>query len=642
MITSEQLQEYLAGRMSADTRARFEEELAGDPEAVRQVLAQEKIDAALRMLLGRPERARILSAITAVVRRESTTRVKADVLRDVRANPPRRTNPFALAAAWFAARPAAAWTAGLATAALAVLLVLRVALPVADGPGPIATTAVSPAGVAELLEVRGRVVVAREGSTLEGANRVALRSGDSIRADANATGVIRLNDGTRVTLDGGAALALGGDEGKNMQLTAGRVSAEVAKQPAGKHVVLRTALATVTVHGTALALEAGPGSTRLDVREGWVRMAHAQSDSELELTGGEFALAVPNLELLGGLQPVPAANNNSATSPTSTASGDRDPALWPFAASSPWNTAIGSGAAFAPVQSTGLDLAGRGLVVLPAAHDRAVFISRPDDPVVPVLSRYEGGEWLRVRLAPDALRNTSRLLNCTVIDPQLGLAHELIQASRTGDGIEAMLYHTNPLRGSGTPPEQLGHTLSGMPLIAGVIRTGELQRGIRHALAASVIHHGVSRDGTDGRPFVWPARHVPMETRKREALSAAGNVHFGTLLAIPPEVDINSLGLAPDGPALELARALQDYGAYVTHSYNRAPNDGQGWTQPHLQLFAEGMSDAELRALHAEVSKLARHLRVVANNTPATPAGGGRPRRTPAPDFQPLPASPAP
>jgi hypothetical protein len=338
---------------------------------------------------------------------------------------------------------------------------------------------------------------------------------------------------------------------------------------------------------------------------------------------------MPDRELLGGLQAVAASHPVRAEG-----AGDRDPAFWPFTASSPWNTAIGSKAAFAAVQSPSLDLAGHGLAVLPAAHHRAVFVSRPEDPVVPVMKRYGGGEWMRVRLAPDVLGDGARPVNCTVIDPQTGLAHELIQAGRAGGRLDAMLGNTHSLRGSGMPPEQPGHSHSGMPLVAGVIREGELRHGIRHALAASVIHHGLSRAGSGGHPFVWPARHVPMEKRKIEAMADTGNVHFGTLLAIPPDVDITKLGYGTSGPAFEVARALQDYGAYVTHSYERAPNDGNGWTQPHLQLFAEGVSSAELRELYNVISKLAGHLRVVTNNTATTTGGGGAPRRAVAPGLK--------
>jgi FecR protein len=638
MITSEQLQEYLAGRLSAGERDRFEDELVGDPVAMRQCLEQEKIDTALRMLLGRSGRERVKASIAAVVRGEAASAVKQGVLRDVRTRRRRRENVIVRVSEWLGNRPVPVWSVGLAAAAMVVFgLLLRddPAPPVVAGhddgiTGNDGITDIT--GIAEMADVRGRVVVARDGTEQAASNRFALQSGDAIRADADAGGVIRIKDGTRVVLEGGAAIRLGGEDGKEMELTAGRVSAEVAKQPVGRHVVLRTPLATVTVHGTALRLEAAPSSTRLDVSEGWVRMAHAQQDSELELTGGEFALAMPDRELLGGLQHVAVP-----TKPSTNEIGDRDPALWPFSSASPWNTAIGSQAVFTPVESPSLDFVGRGLVVLPAGHHRAFFFSRPEDPLVPVLRRYGGGEWLRLRLPPDVMSDVTRPMNCTIIDRQSGLAHELIMAGPANGGVQAMLCQTHALHGSGMPPEQSGHSHSGMPLMAGVIREGELRSGIRHALAANVIHHGLSRSGNGVHPFIWPARHVPMETRKLELMSASGNVHFGTLLAIPPDVDIGKLGLGTSGPAFEVARALQDYGTYVTHSYERAPNDGKNWKQPHMQLFAEGVPDSELRELHGVVSRLAGHLRVVTNNRPDRIGGGGQPRRSAPNGLQPIP-----
>ena len=125
MITSEQIQEYLAGRLAADARERFEDELASDPEALRQLVEHEKLEAALHMLLGRPGRARVMASITAVIRSETASAVKADVLREVRAGSRQGRSRVVRLTAWLTARSTAVWSAGLAAAAVVVFGLIR-------------------------------------------------------------------------------------------------------------------------------------------------------------------------------------------------------------------------------------------------------------------------------------------------------------------------------------------------------------------------------------------------------------------------------------------------------------------------------------------------------------------------------------
>jgi hypothetical protein len=147
-------------------------------------------------------------------------------------------------------------------------------------------------------------------------------------------------------------------------------------------------------------------------------------------------------------------------------------------------------------------------------------------------------------------------------------------------------------------------------MIAGIIRAGELEKGIRHALSLFALHAGLNRHAGNGQPFVWPARHMPIDLRKLEYMGTTGNVCYGTRLAIPRDVDLASLGVS--GAALEIARALQTYGAFVVHSYPTAPNDGQGWKQPHLQFCTdEPMESRDWERLRSEVSKVALKLKVV-------------------------------
>lgn len=529
---------------------------------------------------------------------------------------------MALLRDWLQPRWGLVWAAGCAAAIVIVGLLLwnhSTAPRQLAQQNPPATNS-SIANVAsssiQLLNLRGSVSVLRDGSERTIAEGFAVQDGDEIRLSAQAAATLHYPDATRFVLASGSTTRLRGSDAHVLELLHGELQAQVTKQPAGQQFVLRTPLASVTVHGTAFALNSSQAATRVDVSEGRVQVDHAQQDSSVELLGGEFAVALPGRELVAGIKPAPATETDSVPR-------DSDLAQRPFAANGPWNTPLRTGAKFAAIESEVLDFVKQGAVLQSVLIDRPIYLAQPSDPEVTVQMRYGSGELANLRLPASALPDSRRLVNCTVIDAASGTAMELIQAGRDNDGVAAMLSYTNDLRGSGMPPQQIGHTWSGMPLLAGVIRAGELNSGIRHALAASVLHTGISRSGAGGQPFVWPARHSPLETKLIAHMSATGNVHFGTLLAIPPDVNLASLGLGD--PALELGRALQNYGAYVTHSYGPAPNQGN-WQQPQLTLFADAIPENELRALMPQISKLASLLRVVTNNTADSPGGGGNPR----------------
>lgn len=493
------------------------------------------------------------------------------------------------------------WIGALAVAAALVLLANFSTF---RKPPAAALVAAAMTGPAEVIDVHGPVTIARSGVESLATNHTVLAAGDVVRVADAAGGILRYADGTQLRLDGGASLRLDGADLKDIRLEAGRLWANVAKQPAGKHVELQTALARVTVHGTEFVLDAETQATRVDVAEGLVRVAHAQRDSAMELAGGEFVVAMANRDLVGGLKPVaPAAR--------SAWPADRDPALRPFRPDSPWNRTIRTGALYAAVQSEAFDFARNGAAVLPARLDRTLIVARPTDPEIAVGMLYQSQELVRLRGAAAAFRAVRPGGSCVVIDPERGFAHELQRVALENGQVRAVHCVSNDLRGSGLPPENVGTSFSGLPLVAGLIREGELQQGIDHALAATVLHAGLSRDGG---AFVWPARHTPIEEKMIARMGATGNVHYGTLLALPAELDLATLGVGTSGPAYEIAKALQRHGAYVTHSYGPAPNPG--WRQPHIQFYADGVADDTLRALGGEVAKLAPYLRVVANNQP--------------------------
>jgi hypothetical protein len=98
----------------------------------------------------------------------------------------------------------------------------------------------------------------------------------------------------------------------------------------------------------------------------------------------------------------------------------------------------------------------------------------------------------------------------------------------------------------GAFPAPLGATATGLPLMAGLIRDGELRRGrIDHALAFSLPE---ARAGL----FARPASRTDGQTDSPHAIP------LGTRFRIGPGLDIDSLDLPR--PTRVLARAVQRYG----------------------------------------------------------------------------------
>jgi hypothetical protein len=110
---------------------------------------------------------------------------------------------------------------------------------------------------------------------------------------------------------------------------------------------------------------------------------------------------------------------------------------------------------------------------------------------------------------------------------------------------------------------------------------------------------------------------------------------MGALLAIPPTIDINSLGLESI-PGKELAWTLQNYGAYIVDSTGG----------PAYALSAENGPDGSMRTQFQndygipleerinnntpwsrDFQKLMTKLSVVNNNSPTSIGGGGTPRQ---------------
>ena len=144
-----------------------------------------------------------------------------------------------------------------------------------------------------------------------------LRPGDrlpagSIRVEGES-GLVQFSfpDGTQITLDGRSKLAFSEtDEGKQLQLSEGSLSAQVAPQQSGKPLRITTEEAVIDVLGTILSVDAKADATRLSVDEGRVRLKRIVDGRELEVSADQESRASLNSEDPFEVQDTPEASGH--------------------------------------------------------------------------------------------------------------------------------------------------------------------------------------------------------------------------------------------------------------------------------------------------------------------------------------------
>jgi len=154
--------------------------------------------------------------------------------------------------------------------------------------------------VATLISAASDARIVRDGRPISVSAGEGLFASDQLSAGSAGVARIEYSDGSMVELAAKAsAVLLGGDANasKQVRLTQGGLSARVAKQN-GKPFVLSTPHATATVLGTQFVLAVDPGSTRLDVNEGRVRIERASDAKSVIVEGGFFAVAAANQDLV--------------------------------------------------------------------------------------------------------------------------------------------------------------------------------------------------------------------------------------------------------------------------------------------------------------------------------------------------------
>jgi hypothetical protein len=286
----------------------------------------------------------------------------------------------------------------------------------------------------------------------------------------------------------------------------------------------------------------------------------------------------------------------------------RDPALWPFASTSPWNRPIGSDAALSADDDPRIETirSESGRVNSNNGYSHPVYRAADDDPESLIQDLSHPGRSERARVPTAAVPASGTDGHLHVISPDGRFVYETWMAQRQDEThLVAARVERNDLLGAGV---LLGGSRAyGGSAIGGLVRRWELDAGeIRHAVAISLDPSQL----TVGP--VWPASADDGE------YPAGGTVPMGTLLAIPGDVDVDELGLNPH--ALAVARAVQDYGAYVVD---------QG--APFTLYLEQGVTEEQHDAVEAQIDIIKDLVLVVTNNGPRSIGGGGAPRVEMAP-----------
>ena len=390
-------------------------------------------------------------------------------------------------------------------------------------------------------------------------------------------------------------------------------------------------------------------------RSAWIGLAFV-------LTG--LLLASSLATLAAGLQ----AHATPSVSSDSVSVAGRVATLWPFSRDSIWNLPIGANAVYVPANIKKPTASGM-------TTDVDVLILTPDAPVTDVWKNNDawsggsrcnaqGGVLFSAPIPTDFVVPGAGSGNPDGTTPNYATAilaadgHTLIQgqpmARCTTGGIATMMWsqQNEDLYGTGNSGAHGGSMLSSL---GGVIRLGELVPGgtIRHALKVNLF--GADDYYTGYGSYRWPAT-----TADGCAPGCYGGsvpaLRMGSLLALPPAVDVNSMGLETAAAKI-LAHTFQDYGGYTV--------DDAAWSVYAIatEYSPSGKVDDEFTtAWGFPISPLSRDvpwardmdrifgaLNVVDNWDAATwqtvsasngtqGAGGGTPRVRWAPDFG--PASP--
>jgi len=270
-----------------------------------------------------------------------------------------------------------------------------------------------------------------------------------------------------------------------------------------------------------------------------------------------------------------------SSSPAPNGDPPRDPLTWPFTRDSIWNLPIGADAVYVPAHIQQATAAGMTadvdvLILTPSAPDTPVYYNGDAWDKVPGRCDVQGSVLFSAPIPTDFVVPGNGGGNPHGTTPNYATAilaangHTLYQGqpfarcSAGGNATIMWSQSTEDLYGTGFSGAHGGSMLSS---IGGTIRLGELAPGgaIRHAMKLNMDSVNFY-NGSGG--YRWPATTAD-SGYKGFYNGSIPAVRMGSLLALPKATDVNNMSLETE-PAKILARAFQDYGAYIA--------DTAGWS----------------------------------------------------------------
>jgi len=286
--------------------------------------------------------------------------------------------------------------------------------------------------------------------------------------------------------------------------------------------------------------------------------------------------------------------------------GSRLARLQPFSSDSAFNTAMGSGATF----ETSSDTMTAALLAIATPYINrenwsvAAYQADVEDPWVtitdPSTSAVVGQAWIPTSATPTG--GTDK--HVAIIWPDGRTVQEMYSFTRVSDtSVTSGFTLRNDMHGTGLTA---GTRASGTSILGGLIRSTDLANGvIPHTLSMGIANTNLQAG------FVWPARSQDSDA----GTAYTGTIPMGTMFAIPPSVNLNSLGLTTTA-GMWLATCLQDYGAHIMIRSS------------DVTLYAElACSDTLISNMRVDFPTIRDQLRRVTNNTAGNISGGGTRRQ---------------